>query len=91
MLCPFVLNLLARDQAMGDRCAIAESTYREAIALAHESGQLTELAVGLAGLAWLQARRGRADECRALADEALTLTRTLGHPPVRGLGDGVTG
>ena len=75
---PFVLNLLAREQAMGDRCAIAESTYREAIALAHESGQLTELAVGLAGLAWLQARRGRADECRALADEALTLTRTLG-------------
>ena len=63
---------------MGDRCAVAESTYREAIALAQESGQLTELAVGLAGLAWLQARRGRADECRTLAEEALALTRTLG-------------
>jgi DNA-binding CsgD family transcriptional regulator len=75
---PFVLNLIARDLAGADRWAVAESTYREAIDLARESGQQTELVFGLAGLAWLQARRGREQECRALAAEALALTRELG-------------
>jgi DNA-binding CsgD family transcriptional regulator len=75
---PFVLNLVARDQATTDRWAIAEATYREAIDLARESGQQTELVFGLAGLAWLQARRGRDEECRACAAEALTLSRELG-------------
>jgi DNA-binding CsgD family transcriptional regulator len=75
---PFALNLIARDQAMTDRCAIAESTYREAIELARESGQRAELTFGLAGLAWLQARRGREQDCRACAAEALTLSRELG-------------
>ena len=56
---PFALNLIARDQATTDRWAVAEATYPEAIGLARESGQQTELAFGLAGLAWLQARRGR--------------------------------
>ncbi len=55
---PFILNLIARDQATTDRWAIAEATYSEAINLARESGQQTELTFGLAGLAWLQARRG---------------------------------
>ena len=85
---PFVLNLIARDQATTDRCAIAEATYREAIALARESGQRTALAFGLAGLAWLEARRGREDECRAHAAEALRAVAGAGDPPVRGVGDG---
>ena len=46
---PYVLNLIARDQATTDRWAVAEATYREAIDLARESGQQTELAFGLAG------------------------------------------
>jgi DNA-binding CsgD family transcriptional regulator len=75
---PFVLNLIARDLAGSDRWAVAESTYGEAIDLARESGQQTELVFGLAGLAWLQARRGREQECRACAAEALTLGRELG-------------
>jgi DNA-binding CsgD family transcriptional regulator len=75
---PFVLNLIARDLAGSDRWAVAEATYREAIDLARESGQQTELVFGLAGLAWLQARRGREQECRALAAEALTLSEQLG-------------
>ncbi len=75
---PFVLNLIARDLAGADRWAVAESTYREAIDLARESGQRTELVFGLAGLAWLQARRGREQECRALAAEALALAGELG-------------
>jgi DNA-binding CsgD family transcriptional regulator len=75
---PFALNLIARDRATTNRWAVAEATYQEAIGLARESGQQTQLAFGLAGLAWLQARRGRDTECRSCADEALTLSRALG-------------
>jgi DNA-binding CsgD family transcriptional regulator len=75
---PSVLFLLARDQATSDRWAIAEATYQEAINLARESDQRTDLGLGLAGLAWLQARRGRADETRALAAEAIQLSVELG-------------
>ena len=75
---PFALNLIARDQATSDRWAVAEATYQEAIALARESGQQTQLAFGLAGLAWLQARRGRAPECRTGVAEALLLCHGLG-------------
>lgn len=75
---PFALNLIARDQATTDRWAVADSTYREAIDLARESGQHTELAFGLAGLAWLDARRGREEEGRAAAAEALELCQGMG-------------
>jgi len=75
---PFALNLIARDQATTDRWAVAESTYQEAIDLAREIGQQTELAFGLAGLAWLHARRGREQEGRAAAAEALELCRGTG-------------
>ena len=75
---PSALNLIARDQATTDRWAIAESTYQEAIDLARESVQQTEMAFGLAGLAWLHARRGREEEGRAAAAEALDLCRGTG-------------
>src|SRR5277367_101229 len=75
---PLALNLIARDQATTDRWAVAEATYQEAIGLARESGQQTELAFGLAGLAWLHARRGREEEGRAAASEALELSRGMG-------------
>ncbi len=75
---PFVLNLIARDQATTDRWAVAEATYLEAIDLARETDQRTDLVFGLAGLAWLQARRGREDECRACALEALAICEELG-------------
>jgi len=75
---PFVLNLIARDQAGSDRWAVAGATYQEAIDLARESGQRTELTFGLSGLAWLQARRGRERACRECAAEALGLSEELG-------------
>jgi DNA-binding CsgD family transcriptional regulator len=75
---PSALNLIARDQATTDRWAVAESTYREAIDLARESGQQTEMAFGQAGLAWLHARRGREEEGRAAAAEALDLCQGTG-------------
>jgi DNA-binding CsgD family transcriptional regulator len=75
---PSLLNLIARDQAATDQWAVAGATYQEAIDLARESGQEAELSIALAGLAWLQARRGRQAECRSGAAEALSLSRILG-------------
>jgi DNA-binding CsgD family transcriptional regulator len=75
---PFVLNVVARDQATTDRWSAAEATYREAIELARESGQMTALTFALSGLAWLHARRGRAVQCRECAAEALPLAREIG-------------
>ncbi len=75
---PLILGLIARDQATSDRWAVAEATYEEAVELARESDQGTEIAFGLAGLAWLRARRGQEQECRANAAEALRLSEELG-------------
>ena len=75
---PFVLNLIARDEATTDRWAIAESTYREAIDLAGESDQRTDLAMAMSGLVMLDARRGREAQCRDGAREASALSTELG-------------
>ncbi len=75
---PFVLNMSARDAATADRWAVAAATYQEAIERARESGQRVDLVFSLSGLAWLQARRGREAECRALAAETLALCEALG-------------
>jgi DNA-binding CsgD family transcriptional regulator len=75
---PFVLNLIARDQAGTDQWAMAGATYHEAIELARESGQRAELAFSLAGLALLHARTGREAACRTSAAEALGLAGELG-------------
>lgn len=70
---PILLFYVGRDQATTDRWTDAVATYTEAIVLAREAGQVTDVAAGLAGLAWLEARRGDEDACRAHADEALGL------------------
>jgi DNA-binding CsgD family transcriptional regulator len=70
---PNLLFHTARDDATSDRWRSALSSYDESIALARETGQTTDLAVSFAGLAWLQARMGRTDECKANAAEAVTL------------------
>ena len=61
---------LARDGATTDRWTAAEGDYTEAIGLAREFGQTTELATASAGLAWLLARQGREVDTRSLAAEA---------------------
>lgn len=61
---PYLLMHIARDAATTDRWDEAEAAYLESIQLARETGQSTDLAVSLAGLACLNARRGRADQCR---------------------------
>jgi DNA-binding CsgD family transcriptional regulator len=75
---PFLLNLIALDHATTDRWAVAEATYREAIELARETDQQTDLVFALSGLARLQARRGHEHDCRACAAEALALCDRLG-------------
>ena len=57
---PRLLFLLARADATRDRWVRARSAYAESIELAHELGQVTEQAMSLAGLAWLEARTGAA-------------------------------
>lgn len=61
---PYLLMHVARDDATTDRWQDAEASYLEAIELATETGQTTDLAISLAGLVWLRARQGKADECR---------------------------
>jgi DNA-binding CsgD family transcriptional regulator len=75
---PWLLNRVARDHAAGDRLAEAAVEYDEAIRLARESGQHTELAAALAGLAWMEARQGREADCRAHAAEAHALCTQIG-------------
>ena len=72
---------LQRTALLTERCVYTETGWAEAdeaLRLARESGQRTELVFGLAGLAWLQARRGREQDCRACAAEARTLSHELG-------------
>jgi DNA-binding CsgD family transcriptional regulator len=75
---PAVLGLIALDDATTDRWAIAEATFLEAIGLARETDQRTDLVLGISGLARLQARRGDERECRANAAEAIALSEELG-------------
>lgn len=75
---PVLLQHLARDQATTDQWPAAEASYDEAIRLARETGQRTELAASLAGLAWLEARRGRQAACLEHAAEAASLCEELG-------------
>jgi len=75
---PRLLNRLARDEAMTDRWADAEVDFHETLRLARETGQRTELAAALAGLAWLEARQGREEECRSHATESRVLCVELG-------------
>jgi len=75
---PTLLHNVARHQATTDQWPAAEASYDEAIRLARETGQRTELAAALAGLSWLEARQGRETACREHADEAATLCTELG-------------
>ena len=64
---PFALSLIARDQATSDRWAVAEADLPGG----HQPGARERPArprwrFGLAGLAWLHARRGREQDCRGL-------------------------
>ena len=75
---PFLLSHVAIEQVATGAWAEAEATFTEAIALARETTQRTDLAAALARLAWLEARQGKEDACRSHAAEALRLSEQLG-------------
>jgi len=68
-----LLFVVARFAGTSDRWDDAARHYQEGIALAREAGQTTDLAMHLAGLAWLEARTGVEESCREHAAEALRL------------------
>ncbi len=75
---PAVLFMLGRDAAATDRWSLARARYEETARVARETTQFTWLAGAVAGLAWLDALEGRADECRAHAAEAAELAEQYG-------------
>ena len=75
---PGLLFLVARDGATSDSWARAAADYTEAIRLARDTGQATELALSLAGLSWLEARTGQEAASREHAAEALALCGSRG-------------
>jgi DNA-binding CsgD family transcriptional regulator/tetratricopeptide (TPR) repeat protein len=76
---PFLLTHVAIEHvAATDRWAEAQASFHEAIDLARETGQRTDLASSLARLGWLEARQGRSEQSRAHATEALAMSRDLG-------------
>ncbi len=71
---PAILFHVARDQATTSAWAEAAANYSESVRLAAETGQVTDQLMSLAGLCWLESRRGREEACRAHAE------RVLGEP-----------
>ncbi len=72
---PYLLWHIARDAATTDRWDDAEAAYLEAIRLATETGQTTDLGISSAGLAVLHARRGRDQACADTVQSADELCR----------------
>ena len=75
---PWLLNRVGRDHAAAEEWGRATVEYDEAARLARETGQQTELAAALAGMAWLEARQGYEDDCRAHVAEARIQCAELG-------------
>jgi DNA-binding CsgD family transcriptional regulator len=75
---PALLFHAGRDHATTNRWAAAEVAYDEGVRLGRETGQTTDLAACLAGLAWLEARQGREAACRAHAEEAARISAERG-------------
>ena len=75
---PYVLEYLARSEAVDGRYAAAAAHASEGLRLAYETGQQNSVCHLLASLALVAALRGREDECRANAAEALKLATARG-------------
>ena len=75
---PFLLSHVAVDGMASDRWTEAETAFNEAIDLARETGQRSDLGFALARLAWLEARQGKEALCRGHADEARALAVEAG-------------
>ena len=85
---PPLIYLLARDAATTDRWPEARARYHEAAELAHDTGQPGEECAALAGLAWLEAREGLEERCRAHAARGARARARVRARALRGLGAG---
>jgi DNA-binding CsgD family transcriptional regulator len=77
MLPRLLLHIALHEMSTG-RTSAAEADFHEAVVHARETGQRTELVAALAGLARVEARLGKADECIAYATEAREIGSQLG-------------
>jgi DNA-binding CsgD family transcriptional regulator len=75
---PYVLEFLARAEAVDGRYAAAAAHASEGLELAHETGQQNSVCHLHASLALIAALRGREDECRSHASAALELATARG-------------
>jgi DNA-binding CsgD family transcriptional regulator len=75
---PYVLEYLARSEAVDGRYSAAAAHATEGLRLARETGQQNSVCHLLASLALIAALQGRADECRSHAAQALELARARG-------------
>ncbi len=75
---PRLLLHIALHEMSTGRTAAAEADFHEAARHARETGQPSELAPALAGLARVEARLGKADECIANARAAREICAELG-------------
>ena len=78
---PYVLEYLARAEAVSGRYAAAAAHASEGLRLASETGQQNSICHMRASLALIAAAQGREDDCRAHAAEALAQagSRGLGY------------
>jgi DNA-binding CsgD family transcriptional regulator len=75
---PYVLEFLARAEAVDGRYAAAAAHANEGLVLAHETGQQNSVCHLHASLALIAALQGREDECRSHATAALELATARG-------------
>ena len=75
---PYVLEFLARSEAVDGRYAAAAAHATEGLRLARETGQQNSVCHLLASLALIAALQGREDECRCHAADALELATARG-------------
>jgi DNA-binding CsgD family transcriptional regulator len=75
---PRLLLHIALHEMSTGRTAAAEADFEEAARHARETGQRSELAAALAGLARVEARLGKADECIANARTSREISAELG-------------
>jgi DNA-binding CsgD family transcriptional regulator len=75
---PYVLEYLARSEAVDGRYTSAGTHAAEGLRLARETGQQNAVCHLLASQALLAALQGREDECRADAQQALELATARG-------------
>jgi DNA-binding CsgD family transcriptional regulator len=75
---PYVLEFLARSEAVDGRYAAAAAHATEGLRLARETGQQNSVCHLLASLALIAALQGRADECRSDAAQAFELASARG-------------